>query len=190
MSEFNNGANEPFETIYYDFVIIEQNLTQHHFSPVEAYTFLTYGNSRLLSIVVLRNHETLISLGPEYGTRNYIDSMSGLSTQADARSVFQYINSIDISQHGNFQSVYENEYIEKKEAGEEAYNPFSQILTNLNWETASNNRKENIRSLLPKNFNKQFENKTRSFPHGKWQGATPTGRKRKTRSRKTRKIRR
>ena len=92
----------------------------------------------------------MISLSPEYGTRNYIDGMSGLATRADARSVFQYINSIDISQGGNFQSVYENEYLEKKEAGEEVYNPFSQILTNLNWETASNNRKANIRSLLPK----------------------------------------
>jgi len=190
MSEFNNGANEPFETIFYDFRIIERNLTQHHLSPVEAYTFLTYVNSRLLSIVVLRNDQTVISLSPEYGTRNYIDSMSGLSTQADSRSVFQYINSIDISEYGNFQSVYENEYIEKKEAGEEVYNPFSRYLTNLNWETASNNRKASIRSLLPKNFNKQFENKTRNLPHGTWQGATPTEKKRKMRSRKTRKIRR
>jgi len=80
--------------------------------------------------------------------------------------------------------------LKKKEAGEEVYNPFSPILTNLNWETASNNRKANIRSLLPKNFNKQFKNRTISLPHGTWQGATPTERKRKTRSRKTRKNRR
>ena len=190
MSEINYGANEPFETIFYDFVIIERNLTQHHLSPVEAYTFLTYGNSRLLSIVVLRNNQTLISLGPEYGTRNYIDSISGLATQADPRSVFQYINSIDISERGNFQSVYENEYIEKKEAGEEVYNPFSQNQTNLNWETASNNRKATIRSQLLNNHNAQFRNRVRSLPHGTWQGATPTERKRKTRSRKTRKNRR
>ena len=189
MSEFNNGKNEPFKSMYYDFVIRERNLKEYLLTPVDAYTFLTYGDSRLLSIVVLRNDESFISLSPEYHTRNYMDSMSGLTTQADPRSVFQYINSIDASQGGDFQSVYENEYLEKKEAGEEAYNPFSYNQTNLNWKTAANNKKKTIRSLLPGNHNAQFRNHTRSLPYGTWKGLTPNGR-RKMRSRKTRKIRR
>ncbi len=189
MSEINKVNKERFESMYYDFVIIERNLKEHILTPVDAYTFLTYGNSRLLSIIVLCNSQTFISLSPEYHTRYYKDSISGLTTHADPRSVFQYINSIDASQGGNFQSVYENEYLEKKEAGEEAYNPFSYNQTNLNWKTAANNRKRTIRSLLPDNHNAQFRNRTRSLPHGTWQGATPNGRRR-MRSRKTRKIRR
>jgi hypothetical protein len=198
MSEFDNGQkynneyteynqyNEPNE---YVFVITESNDVAHYLTPVEAYTFLTYVNKLLPSIIVLHNNIHFVSLSPEYGTTNYTDSIWGLKTKADPYSIFQYIKSADTKEGGRFEDLYKIEYTTRKAAGEEVYDPFSASL-NLNWKSIAKIRKNFIKEGLPANYNKQFKNIKRAQPHGTWSGATPNGRSRKTRSRKTRKNRR
>ena len=188
MSEFGpyNEYNEPNE---YVFVITESNDVEHYLTPVEAYTFLTYVEKMLPSIIVLHNNIHFVSLTPEYGTKNYIDSIWGLKTTADPYSIFQYIKSADDKEGGQFEDLYKIEYTSRKAAGEEVYDPFSASL-NLNWKSIAKIRKNFIKEGLPANYNKQFKNIKSAQPHGTWMGATPNGRSRKTRSRKTRKNRR
>ena len=198
MSEFNNGRNlgdannynnynEPNE---YVFVITESKDIAHYLTPVEAYTFLTYVDKMLPSIIVLHNNIHFVSLSPEYGTTNYTDSIWGLQTTADPYSIFQYVKSADTKEGGRFEDLYKIEYTTRKTAGEEVYNPFSQNHTNLNWKSIAKIRKNSLKTDLPENYNKQFKSIKRAQPHGTWSGATPNGRSRKTRSRKTRKTRR
>lgn len=193
MSEFgpfNNNAYEYNEHKDYNFVITEGNLVVHHLTPVQAYTFLVDTDSILANIVLLSNNEYFISLSPEYGTNRYTDSIWGYVTKLDAYSIFQYIDTVDRRNGGNFQESYKSEFLERKQAGEEVYNPFSENHNNLNWKTVAKLRKKSLKQQLPENFSTQFRKIKANGPYGKWHGATPVSEKnRKTRSRKTRKNR-
>ena len=194
MSEFgpfNNNGDEYSEPKDYKFIITEGNSVVHYLTPVEAYTFLVDTDSKLASIVLLSNNEYLISLSPEYGTNRYTDAIWGYVTKPDAYSVFQFINTIDSRIGGNFQESYKSEYLERKQAGEDVYNPFSENHHNMNWKTVAKLRKNSLKQQLPENFSTQFRKIKANGPYGKWHGATPVSEKsRKTRSRKTRKNRR
>jgi hypothetical protein len=192
MSEFNQGRNNENESYNlfneltdYTFIITDSV----KLSPVKAYTFLTYVDELQPSIIVLRDNIYLVSLSPEYGTTNYTDGMSGYTVQPDPYSIFQFIKMMDDREVGTFKDVYEKEYRERKAAGEEVYNPFSE--TNLNWKSVARMRKNTLKSSLPQNFNKRFRSIKKAQPYGTWYGATPNSEKnRKMRSRKTRKTRR
>jgi hypothetical protein len=192
-NEANHEANnytEYNEQKEYEFVIRESIDKAYNLSPVDAYTFLAHIDRLVHSIIVLHNNLPLVSLSPEYGTRNYIDSIWGISVTSDPYSIFQHVKLRDSSLGGRFEDFYNTEYTPRKATGEEVYNPFSQIQTNLNWKSEAKIRKNTIKKNMIENFNRRFRNIKAKEPYGTWKGATPNGRSRKLRSRKTRKNRR
>ena len=190
MSEFGPYNEDTYESyngpFYYNFVITDSKNIEHTLTPVDTYTFLTQTNEFLPSIKVFRTNELLISLSPEYGTRNYVDSILGLRVRPEPYFIFQYVFEVERREErgGTFKDEYELEYAQRKEAGEQVFNPFSRNNTNMNWKSVARRRKNTIKSQLPRNYNKQFQNIKQKGPYGKWHGASPM------RSRKTRKNRR
>ena len=186
MSEFNLGR-EPNEepntnyTVNYIVAIREEDNTTHYLSPVDGYTFLAHGQVNIESMVIFKNDKLLISFG---------------KTKATPYSIFQQIREVD----ENFKDIYEAEYAEKKAAGQEVYNPFSEKSGNMNWISVAKRRKNAIKNTRRRELStieKRLNFIRGSERLGGWKGATPTSetiervlKTGKLRSHKTRKNRR
>ena len=184
----------------FDYLFIITEFTKegpitHKLTPVNAFTFLSYEHKYLPKIAVTYKSEYLVLLYPtnDKNTIVYQDSVWNFIVRPEPYHVFNYIDSMDERQEGNFKSIYEEEFLQKKDAGEEVYNPFSPSNNNLNWKSISTIRKNYTKSVMPPNFTKKFRTIRNKQPYGLWQGATPLPEEntnRKSRSRKTRKNRR
>ena len=193
MSEFNLGRepNEEEETTNYaannlpaNYIVAIRELdnTTHYLSPVDGYTFLAHEQENLDLIVIYKNDKPL--------------TIFRKIKEATPYSMYQQISSMD----SQFKDVYETEYAEKKAAGQEVYNPFSEKSGNMNWISVAKRRKNAIKNTRRRELStieKRLNFIRGSERLGGWKGATPTSetiervlKTGKLRSRKTRKNRR
>jgi len=192
---------------------------EHNLTPVQAYNFLTNDFNlpldrkienndpiRQPTIRVLHNDNYILSLEPiipmVYKAENpnskfyrNVDSVEwDREIPSDPINIFRYIAEVDKQKGGNFIEQFLEEYTARKQAGEEVYNPFSPSSNNKNFKSMSRLRKNHLILQLPPTWESQFSAVSAGAPYARWSGATPIvndrRRTRKTRSRKTRKIRR